>query len=360
MISVIQGGVNRLLLFVMLLLAGCFFYFRGAESKPKNAAALYRQAIGELPDGEEWSQIVKGSSGSTVSPEAVALIEASAPVLNLVQKASATPFCDWGVDLAKGPHQEFKFGHSAVKLARLALERARIRFSQGRIEEGLQDWEAALLLARRVGTEPLVLLALSGAQAEGFAVQKIAPYLPRLSQGDFLRLNETIMTLPSKNDLATIVDSEYRLGYGWYEAMLPTDKPELHSVLKERGISKEVFQKQVLELREDLAFLRSSFAKRYPEMLSQLNYSKLAPVTREFLTPLIRAYGNVAKVDCEMAMLRVAVALLSGHPDALTTTMDPLTGAPFELSLWEGGFRLQSRATIDNEPISVVFGEPRG
>ena len=352
--------MKRYLLFGLVVLLVGFLCLRAYKVRPGNAALLYQQAIGELPSVEEWNEFVLGSVriGGKPAPGTIAILERYERPVKLVEQAVRLPVCNWGVDLKNGPHQDFKFVTEAVKLARLALERARLRFAEGDIAEGLRDWEAGMVLARRIRGEPLVLFSLAGAKAEEIGVQKVSPFLNRFSPAELARLDEIIRSLPPTQDLDTIIDTEYLLGYGWYESMLSTDRAELLRMLMERSLTREEFEKRIAVLRQELAELKPVFARRYPEMLSQLHYPELSQVTREFLPPLIRALGNVAKVDCEVAMLRAAAAVQAGRQDALTTIFDPLTGEPFEITRWNGGFRLYSQAKIDDKPIDWIFGNP--
>ena len=206
--------MKRYLLFTLIVLLVGFLCLRTYKTRPGNAAVLYHQAIVELPPAEVWNEFVLGSVriGGKPAPGTIAIIERYERPLELLQQAKNLPVCNWGVDLKNGPHQDFKFVTEAVKLARLALERARLRFAEGDIAEGLRDWEAGMMLARRLRGEPLVLFSLAGAKAEEIGIQKIAPFLPRFSPAELARLDEIIRSLPPTIEAFRELLAELRRG----------------------------------------------------------------------------------------------------------------------------------------------------
>lgn len=240
------------------------------------------------------------------------------------------------------------------------MERARLRLAEGRVEEGLNDWKTVMVLARRLGSDTVLVMKLCGVGLESVAVSKIAPFIPQLPEDDLKKLDQIIQSLPEKGSgLAATVDREMSLAWGWYEKMLLKGDAEISTLLESSPcgpMSKQEFLEMVASLRRDIAASQAWLKLPYPLAVEGFGKATFSPFGKDFFSIIMEAAKGIAKADCEVAMLQTAIALQLRQPDALARHLDPLSGEPFVMKRRESGFTLVSKAKMDGKPVMVPFG----
>lgn len=94
------------------------------------------------------------------------------------------------------------------------------------------------------------------------------------------------------------------------------------------------------------------FEKEYKSELDPL--TKANPIIRVMTPNLSRFRWTEAYTQTRRALLRTAIAVQAGGPRAVEQHSDPYDGKPFAYTPLTSGFRLESRLTETQEPISLT------
>lgn len=389
--------------------AVCLVNLTAAEPEPaaskesKNAALVYRQAFEQMPklEEEENKLVLKaiGKNGAANPLDRVAstkLVEKFAPGLDALHRAAAMPECDWGLDYSLGPKLKMPHFGKGLVLYKVALLRARLRWNDGRLADGISDWVAVMRLSRQMGADALLLAKLVETSIETSAIYTVSLQLLQFDEGSLRNLASALDALPPKQKEPDVIILERRLFIGWCRAEIASarkdaaKRAELRKTVKEmsdfslfptpefdafkRSIFKtkkflDVFAKAVDSLDRDVAQLielrslpSDQSATRMEAFFEEINTSKhrrSSPLSSSFFSCVSLIRSREQQAEAQVAMLRAAIAIQLGGDEALSTIEDPLADAPFEYQKWEGGFELKSKALIKDKPVFLTFGAAR-
>lgn len=134
----------------------------------ENAADLYREAVADFEVDEETSDLLAAGADGTWTEEQVEplreLINEHEENLRKLAEGARLSDCHFHLESESGVAFEIELPEFRLlrALARLAATRARFRFAEGRIDEGMDDVCAMLGLAEHLRQQPLVISYLFG------------------------------------------------------------------------------------------------------------------------------------------------------------------------------------------------------
>lgn len=351
---------------------------------PVNASPLYWQAFAAMP---KLSDAEKKLLDSKTAGEAErALVAKADAALKLLAEASRADFCDWNLDLTKGPSLALPHLATARELAKLALLQARLNAAAGGRESDPQVPLSVMILARHVGSSPLLVSRLVDLSIEAMAIDEFAAILPRLSeQGrqvvqlraiDYLGDVSSVSIADCVAEegkamsawLSNELDAELKKGgaldvRAWLSRILApggSNSEQMLAELEKTGPlpkdAEEVrrliddYRAQMKELARVIGLPRDQISKEAAALEQKLGAGKPRNVFIALLAPsFLKAREAELKGERRLALLRAALDVQAKGETAL-----PADLATFRKT--EHGFELTSKELFDGKPVVLTVG----
>ena len=345
-----------------------------------NAADHYRTAFAALPDTSDpqWAFLN--------APDAVRL---DATVANFVKRhdvtfahlraGAALQRCDWGVDAGEGTAAKMPHLNAARTLANVARLRARVQFQQRQHAEAFDDLAAVLALARHVGSGPFLVSKLIEAGVADSAVDAASHGIADAPPEAARRLHDAIGKLFRPIPLGDVIKAEGEVvvaqlrrmtgenvgahfaegGVFWQATSGPKADPQLRAELRQQwtdAAKRDAGIKEVAALYEAGARalgmpFQASFA---PVQTLETKRQAASPLARAMMPSLRTARLAAAASETRVEMLFAAAAIRAEGPKAATKFNDPHAQGPFEYREIPGGFELESKLVVNNNPLRLV------
>jgi hypothetical protein len=343
-----------------------------AAAAHRDAAVQYWQAFAAMPAMDKPQQdLAAGWDTVPLDATAVKLIDASANALKQLRRGAACDHCDWGLN------KEDSFGlllpHLAKSrdLARLACLRARYRISKGQHAQAVDDVVDALVLARRVGADDVLIGILVQDAMQSIAVQALAPHLTEFGKGDLAALAARLATLPKGGTFEGFVVWEREAGLMALIAGLKDAQRDARpwdqylsdnlglpvETIRAAGGSPEAVTKHLEALRP--LYDEFAAALKLPQAQAKLKFAELSKRTesnpmKSVMFNYSRVYDRHATAETRLTLLRAAVAIRLNGPDQLKQFTDPFTGEPFEHKPTSTGFELLSKVKDEHDKLVTL------
>jgi tetratricopeptide (TPR) repeat protein len=193
--------------YLLIILAICA---TSVAETPKNAGLIYWQAFATLPPiDDKLEQELRDWRTLDITNVAANLHEVEMSMAFLHRAAELTG-CDWGIDWSDGGGTLLPHLSKARALARIACLRGRIYMANGRVRDAIDDYCAAMALARHTG-DAAVLGKLVHVSIESDAIDGLSDHLARLSRDELNYLELRLDLLPPIPSLAAALQLEQ----GW-------------------------------------------------------------------------------------------------------------------------------------------------
>lgn len=374
---------SRAPIFCALMLATACAASAQQPRRTCDAAVEYWQAFALLPRTDEGQQkIIAGVNSAPLDPAAQKLIEESAKALTQLHRGSACDACDWNLHTEDGYAMLMPHLAKGRELARLAFLRARQRIARRQFGPAVQDVCDALVLARRLGADAVVIAVLVEDDVEQTGVDAIAPHLKGLDAGALAALSDRLAKLPAGASLLDSVRVERQIGLetlitnlnatpagdDWRQRLTESmgiggpENPEaeaqtqLQSVNSPRQLAERLVQLRPLydQLPDALKLPQEQAHARLAEIRKQ---AQGIPMGTFIVSDYSRVYDKHRAAQARLAMLRAAVAALQGGEEQLRNFPDPATGQPFGYHAMANGFELQSTLTLEGKPVTLRVGQ---
>lgn len=303
----------------------------------ENAATLYRQAFDLLPKRGLDAELL--TDWDTIQPEmALDMLMRLEPANNLARRAAGLSRVDWGwADGRAGVEQALKDLNSARALGQLVALRARYQMAQRAELAAVEDWVAVFMLARHMGSGPMLISRLAATGTEAMAINQTAQHLPALSPEALKELVESLDALPPMPGLGVAVQGEKKLAEESLQGTAQMSK-ELAAFYDELG--------RVMDLPP------GEFERAWIKVQER---GKEAGVFAELLLPSVRrARQQEERMMAMRAMLKAAVAYQAEGEEAFKRIADPFGKGPFIYRKVEGGFVLESKLLVNGKPVNLV------
>lgn len=348
-----------------------------------DGAVEYWQAFALLPQMDDAQQkIVSNLNTAPLDPAAQKLIENSDKALMQLHRGSACDACDWNLHKEDGYAMLMPHLAKGRELARLACLRARQRIAQQQFGTAAQDVSDALVLARRLGADAVVIAVLVDDNVEQTSVDSIGPHLRQLDANALSVLSDRLAKLPPAASLLDSVRVERQIGLevlitnlnaapvgdDWRQRLTESmgmggpENPEgeaqtqLQSVNSPRQLAERLVQLRPLyeQLPDALKLPQEQAHARLAQIRKQ---AKGIPLGEFVVTDYSRVYDRHQAAQSRLAMLRAAVAVVQHGQEQLKNFPDPSTGQPFDYHATDNGFELQSKLTLDGKPVTLTVGQ---
>jgi hypothetical protein len=347
-----------------------------------NAALKYWQAFAQLPKltDAEASKVNAEANTMPLDARARELVAKADYALTMMRRGAALRHCDWGIAFDQdGIFALLPHVPAARTLASLACLRARINVQDGHEAQAVEDFAAALTLARHASLDGSLIGVLVGYNIEHHANEVLAHCLPKMSAGAIKGLKTRLDALPPFATISAGLLSCEKETLDWFvrQVKAAPDKDSLVAFLtKVVGAPHEknsgpAFLKDcggtaagVLKYAEQA---RPSYDRLAPKLALPLDQFDKEferetkrqagnPVFKTFFPAIIKVRLAKARADERHALLAAALAVQVDGRDALKNHPDPIVGGPFEYAAFDGGFELRSKWTVKG-PLVLTVGQ---
>jgi hypothetical protein len=366
----------------------------GPSDLDANAALKYWQGFAQLPNFSDADQrkLMAECLTMPLDAEARGLAAKADYALLMLHRGAALRECDWAVGPEEGIRALLPHASAARVMVPLACLRARVRFEDGRTAEAVNDMVDAMTLSRHISRDGLLIAVLFGYSLEQRVTETLALSLPKLDAATVSDLRARIDALPAGGSLATAMELEERFTLDWFareareanarggllpflnefcgepgkgRAFLEGCGGDLVGVLRRVEQTRPCYRQMATKLDLPADRFEGEFDREAEGQAGNPVFTLLFPDLRKVAWASTRA-------RVRRALLKAALAIRLGGPDALKDHPDPIVGGPFEYVPLEGGFELHSRLKMNeklpakwqsdeafNKPVVLIVG-PRG
>lgn len=356
---------------------------RATEAPPardplaENAALAYWQAFVLMPKADNGKGI---DACAPIDAEVIEFVDSGDVAVGEMKRAAKMDRCVWGADLEAGIEAQLPHLSQAREMARFVCLRARVRFSQDRAAEAIEEFAAVMAMARHAGSDGLLISILVQYAIEGMAVDLVAEHLPTLEADLLDKLSERIEGLPEGKTMSYAMRMEKVYLLEWFidQVSKPGGKQLLLGMLgnqvaevneedlaKYRAISQQKIVDGLIELRGVYDKL-IEIMKRPPDEVDEfaenlIEKQKLTGPAQMFASFILPAIGKMRRSEAthqtQQVMLKAAIAVLKDDRSQLERKElhDPYGEGPFEYAKTKAGFKLRSKL-LDRQGKPVVLG----
>jgi hypothetical protein len=308
--------------------------------------------------------------------------------LRLMHYGAALPRCEWAIDWKEEGVEGLLPQLSAARaLTSIACLRARMRFTEGKSAEAIDDALAGLTLGHHVSLDGSLIGVLVGYAIEARVNETLAAFLPRLDarQLDDLKRRLGVVPAGSRPALAIRQCEENTVDWLIRRVKGVKDKERLVALLDFIGPSKEKPEDVSAKARalvEDCGGSAEGIIKFAEEM--RPSYALMArildlppdqfekefkaeamrraknPVFQMFFPAMVKVRESQARAEVRQALFAAALGIARNGRDALKAHPDPIAGAAFDYAPFAGGFELRSKSKgADGKPVTLTVGQRR-
>jgi len=353
----------------------------GNQLKLENAAVKYLRADAALrqsytlpPDGA--AELQKALE-KPLDEEDEKLVAAAADALVEFHHGASIKHCDWQMSIEDGALANTAHRGAVMDLVAISGLRARLRFRNGDTPGAIDDVLAAMTAARHLSVDGSLASVLFAYKLERAMSEILIQHLPRLSSTQLHDLLNGLERLPKGYDLGLAFDAE-KVRRNDFSAIVQgaTSQGELVERLVKwvpaLNSNKELAG-QIVDgcggsvagfatcINQQQAFY-ASWAPRFglPPEQFEARYraeiedsSRTNPLIKKFTPNLPRFRWVEAYTQTRRALLLAAIAVQRDGPRILNHHPDPYDGKPFSYIPADDGFRLESRLSENETPLSV-------
>lgn len=344
-----------------------------------NAALAYWQAFILMPKADDDKGV---DACAPIDAEVIKFVDSGDLAVHEMQRAAKMDRCIWGADLEAGIEAQLPHLSQARQMARFVCLRARVRFSQDRASEAIEESVAVMAMARHAGSDGLLISILVQYAIEGMAIELVAGDLPTLGADLLDKLSEQVEGLPECKSMSYAMRMEKVHLLEWFidQVSKPGGKEKLLGMLE--GQSEDVDEEELAkykaisqqEIVDGLIELRTVYdklievMKRSPGEVEEfaenlIESEKLTEPAKMFASFILPAVGKMRRTEAfyqtQQAMLKAAIAVAKGDRSQLERKElhDPFGDGPFEYAKTEGGFTLRSKLLDrQDKPVVLSFG----
>jgi hypothetical protein len=301
----------------------------------------------------------------------------------MMHRGAAIRQCDWGISYEDGVLLLLPQGSAARQLTALARLRGRMRLEAGQTKDGIDDFIAALILARHISQGGGFIMILVGYAIENRLSESLALYLPKLDAKTLKDLKARLEALPPFGSQVTSLLTCERESLDWFVRKVKEtkDKQSLLALLSfinvsegkpgARDLARDFLQEcggTAEGIIQFAAKARPSYERIAQKMdLAVDEFNKEFereskgqadnPVYKVFFPALAKVRDARARMDVRRALMSAALDVQLNGKDALKNHDDPVAGGKFEYVAFEGGFELHSMSKgQDGKLLTLTVG----
>jgi hypothetical protein len=376
------------LITLLVLLPGQVFADEN-QSPRDNAALKYWRAFATMQKfTPEEEKLLADVLTVPLDNRAREIVNKAEYPLRLMHDGAALPQCEWGIDWKEeGVEGLLPQLTAARALTSIACLRARLRFAQGQSAEAIDDAVAALVLGRHVSLDGSLIGVLVGYTIEGKVNETLAVFLPKLDARRLGDLKRCLDAAPAGNRPAVAIRQCEENTVDWLIRRVKEakDKESLVALVSFMGLSEakpgdvnaraRAFVEDCGGSAEGIARFAEEMRPSYavmarildlpPEQFEKefkLESIKRAtnPVFKVFFPAMVKVREAQARAEVRKSLFAAALAIVRDGQYALRANPDPLSGAPFEYTAFDGGFELRSKhKDPDGKPLTLTVGQRR-
>ena len=341
-----------------------------------NAALAYWQAFILMPKADDGKGI---DADAPIDAKVIAFVDSGDVAVGEMKRAAKMDRCVWGADLEAGIEAQLPYLSQARNMARFACLRARVRFSQNRPAEAIDELVAVMAMARHAGSDGLLISLLVQYAIDNMAVKTIAEHLPALQPEHLDKLSQRIEGLPEGETMSQAMRMEKAILLEWFidQVSRPGGKEQLLGMLKNqlgetdqdelakyKALSQQEMVDGLIELRavydQLIELLERSPGKLVDCAENLIEKEKLTAPAKMFASFILPAVGAMRRSEApyqtRQVMLKAAIAVVKGDESQLKRKElhDPYGDGPFEYAKTKGGFTLRSKL-LDRQGKPVVL-----
>lgn len=359
-----------------------------AGERGENAALKYWQAFATMPKLSEAEQNQLADYAEyPVNPQDAHIREAvnhAEYALGMMYRGAAIKHCDWGISFQEdGVYVELPQGSAARLLTSLARLRGRMRLEAGQTKEGIDDFVAAMTLARHVSQDGSFIMILVGYALESRLNESLAIYLPKLDAKTLQDLQARLKGLPSFGSQVTALLTCEKATLEWFIRRVKEtkDKESLLAFVSWVGISEgkrdsgdkaRAFLQDCGGTAEGVIKFATEALPSYDVLANKLDlpldefekeFQRVSanqarnPVYKVFFPALAKVRQSKARAEVRRALFSAALDVQLNGKEALKNHTDPVAGGLFDYDAFDGGFELRSKHKgQDDKPLTLTVG----
>jgi hypothetical protein len=275
-----------------------------------NAAVVYWQSFFSLPtlNPEEQTvyQALIAEPHRLPTDDGKKLLERYGRSLADLRRAGNIRVCDWNLDYSQGAELLLPHLQKCRDLCRVALARASLSASEGRIDEATNDIVAVYQAARHCGSSPVLISLLVDVALETSATKVVARHLPKFSSAQAVRFAARLEELPQPCTFAACLRCEGVYFSDWLAR-------KIHAQAARGAAGLELMRSAGLlesgdslfgEKDEDLATSRTALAKvgieEVDRWLKRLR-DDYAEIARISTLPTLERFQTLAEFEAALA-----------------------------------------------------------
>lgn len=182
-----------------------------------NPALLYFEAFNKLPVLDDDESKLLGTDSGTVGPEERELAGRFDTAFKILLRArSQKAPCDWGTDLADGPHA---FTPNFIKIRSTvyaAVLRARVALADGKQDQVRDELLAASVMSRHAAVDAVLVGVMIQVAAEGKILDFVSAHFDELKPAIRAEITSGLIGLPHRFTVAEGIVVEQDVFHGWF------------------------------------------------------------------------------------------------------------------------------------------------
>jgi hypothetical protein len=353
-----------------------------------NAALKYWQAFATMPKlSHDEANLLADYAEYPVNPQDAHIrdfVSQAEYALTMMHRGAAIKHCDWGISYEDGVMLILPQAGAARQLTSLARLRGRMRLEAGQTKEGIDDFIAAMTLARHVSQRGGgFIIILLGYAMESRLNESLAIYLPKLDATTLKDLKARIDALPPFGSLADSLLTCERESLDWFVRKVKETKDkesllafmsfinvsegkrgardQARALLQECGGTAEGILQFAAKARPSYDRLAPKLDLPVDEFEKEFDRDSKAqagnPVYKVFFPALVKVRQSRARAEVRRALFSAGLAVQLNGKDSLKDHADPVSGGAFEYVVFDGGFELRSKYTSqDGKPLTLTVG----
>jgi hypothetical protein len=186
----------------LLLLASTANAQSKLPAETNNAALRYWLAFAEMKDAPAdkatTELLEKTASGDAAWDEAKLspILDANAPAIEIMQRATRLPQCDWGLEYDLGPRASIAYAPRARVLARLNTLYGMRLLAKGDTQGALDTWLSGIRFSRHLSKGGTLIFSLIAKTALVSNAHALAAHSGMLNASQLKRVEAVVRTLP--------------------------------------------------------------------------------------------------------------------------------------------------------------------
>jgi hypothetical protein len=359
--------------------------------KPANAALVYWPAFWQMETMPESDvKIIDNWRDTPLDDHTIFLIDGNDHPQYLtsfgrLHAGALAPTCDWGLDLTRGPYVLLPHFNPGKRFSLRGCLRIRYDLHQKHWAAAVEDTRDVLMFAQNLAAEPIMISRMVRFGIEQDAVTAISMGLDRLDADALKQLSAMLDALPAGPTESDSIKLEAQIIPGWAIGKIadagahpdwqtifgflrvsegkPAGGDAVNAAVKAAGGTPESVTAAIRSLlayydeAEKLVALpltQDEFRQKAEELRHRFDTN---PFAEGILPTLPAAHDSTVAAATRLILLKAAIAVVQKGPDAAKAFQDPVNHQPFAYEKQPAGFRLISKVTYRNEPVTLTVGD---